>query len=224
MILFSCGQKTTEPEVDITLTDIDGNIYRTVKIGDQLWMAENLKVTKYLNGDVIPNVTNDSLWSKLVSGAYASYDNNDDNIDIYGLLYNCYAVEDERKLAPVGWHIPTDEEWQELEKHLGMSQKDADHHFGRGTDEGGKLKESAILHWNSPNTGASNQSGFSALPGGARGINGLFKNKHKTASFWSSSEFGSYYAWFRLLSYNDSDIFRFNCEKLYGYSIRCVKD
>lgn len=115
---------TAAPETS-TLTDIDGNIYQTVKIVDQWWMAENLKVTHYRNGDPIPNVTNNSDWGNLSTGTYCAYNNDNVNISTYGLLYNWYAVADSRELAPTGWHVPTDEEWKQLEMSLGMSDSEA---------------------------------------------------------------------------------------------------
>lgn len=224
LLLISCSKDTSGPESDIILTDIDGNVYKTVRIGNQLWMAENLKVTRYRNGDVIPSVIDDSLWGQLVTGAYSHYDNNSNNVELFGLLYNFYVVSDERNIAPLGWHVPTDKEWKELEMYLGMSQNEADQHFGRGTDEGGKLKQADTLIWQSPNTGATNEIEFTALPCGNRKTSGYFKNINKVAYFWSSSEYGSLFAWFRYLAYNRSDIFRFNLQKQYGYSIRFIKD
>ena len=155
-----CGPETG------TVTDIDGNTYQTVKIGDQWWMAENLKVTCYRNGDAIPNITDGTTWASLSTGAYCEYNNDINNVATYGRLYNWYAVTDSRNIAPAGWHVPSDAEWKQLEMYLGMSQSEADATGWRGTDEGGKLKEVGTMHWNSPNTGATNESGFTALPGG----------------------------------------------------------
>lgn len=146
----SCKKDPASSNEPMTVTDIDGNVYKTVTIGNQAWMAENLKVMRYRNGDAIPNVTGGTDWSNLSTGAYCSYDNDDNNIDTYGLLYNWYAVDDSRNLAPEGWHVPTDEEWKELEMYLGMSQSEADDTGYRGTDEGGKLKEVGTTHWQSP--------------------------------------------------------------------------
>ncbi|MBT5269507.1 MAG: hypothetical protein HOL70_08685, partial [Candidatus Marinimicrobia bacterium] len=110
-----------------TVTDIDGNVYETVKIGDQIWMAENLKVTHYRDGSAITQVTDNTAWSNLSTEAYCIYDNNASNeVDTYGALYNWYAVSDGRNIAPEGWHVPTDAEWKELEMYLGMSQPDVD--------------------------------------------------------------------------------------------------
>jgi uncharacterized protein (TIGR02145 family) len=207
------------------VTDYDGNVYQTVTIGSQVWMAENLKVTHYRNGDPIPNVTDNTAWSGLTAGAYCNYDNDDGNAAIYGSLYNWYAVDDSRDIAPAGWHVPTDTEWKQLEMYLGMSQVAADSVGFRGTDEGGKLKEIGTTHWNSPNIGATNESGFSALPGGARVYTGDFGgNVRDDACFWSPTESGSDHPWWRNLWYNNSVIARIPMYKQCGFSIRCVKD
>ena len=174
--LSCCDTSTSsnDNEDPDSVTDIDGNVYKTIKIGDQLWMAENLKVTRYNNEDSIPHITDPGMWAELNSGAYSIYENDTNNVSIYGLLYNWHAVTDNRKIAPVGWHVPTDDEWKELEMYLGMSQSDADDVGWRGTDEGGKLKETGTAHWISPNTGATNESGFTALPSGNRFYDGTF--------------------------------------------------
>ena len=209
-----------------TVTDIDGNVYQTIQIGDQWWMAENLKVTHYRNGDLIPNVTDDGEWSGLSTGAYCDYDNDPANVDTYGRLYNWYAVDDSRNIAPEGWHVPTDAELKQLEMYLGMSQAEADATSWRGTDEGGKLKEAGTAHWNSPNTGATNESGFTALPGGERGYSGVFIEKGDFIYFWSSSEENSVFhsAWSRTLGYNSQQVRRYGDDEDYGYSVRCVRD
>jgi len=226
------GGNTTEFEVsDIdsitfsaTVTDIDGNVYQTVTIGTQEWMAENLKVTHYRNGDPIPHVTDAATWEGLTSGAYCEYDNDGGNVATYGRLYNWYAVDDSRNIAPEGWHVPTDEEWKQLEMYLGMSQSEADDAGWRGTDEGGKLKESGTTHWASPNTGATNESGFTALPGGYRFGSGYFDGMGYLAGFWSSTEGSSSNAWYRGLGYDDAQVYRGYHYEHYGFSVRCVRD
>jgi len=207
-----------------TVTDIDGNTYQTIKIGDQWWMAENLKVTHYRNSESIPNVTDNTEWTNLSTGAYCNYDNNTSNVTTYGRLYNWYAVDDSRDIAPAGWHVPTDEEWKQLEMYLGMSQEDADKTAWRGTDEGGKLKETGTEHWLDPNTGATNVSGFSALPGGYRSHYGTFLLIGQGADYWSATQGSSQDAWFRSLDYSNSDIRREDISKPYGFSVRCVRD
>jgi uncharacterized protein (TIGR02145 family) len=207
-----------------TVTDYDGNVYQTVLIGDQCWMMENLKVTHYRNGDPIPHVTDGGTWSEDTSGAYCNYDNDSANVATYGRLYNWHAVDDSRNIAPAGWHVPTDDEWKQLEMHLGMSQAEADDVGWRGTDEGGKLKEAGTTHWQSPNTGATNESGFTALPGGYRHNDGTFYHMGDNAYFWSSTEIGSDYAWARHLTYSSSLVFRYDNYRRYGFSVRCVRD
>ncbi len=208
-----------------TVTDIDGNVYQTVKIGSQWWTAENLKVTHYRNGDAIPNVTSYSEWSHLTTGAYCNYNNDENNATVYGSLYNWYTVNDNRNIAPAGWHVPTDAEWKELEMCLGMSQAEANASGWRGTDEGGKMKEAGTAHWQSPNTGATNESGFSALPGGDRlGIGGPFYNMGYSAYFWSSSEDLGSFVLSRRLGYSGSEVERFSILMRRGCSVRCVRD
>ncbi|MFC2088078.1 FISUMP domain-containing protein [Calditrichota bacterium] len=214
-------------QVAVGCIDIDGNIYNVVKIGTQWWMAENLKTNSYRNGDNVPNIINNSQWGNTTSGAYCNYNNDVNNSETYGLLYNWYAANDSRGLAPAGWHVPTDEEWKQLEMFLGMSQSQADATEWRGTDEGGKMKTTGTIQggdglWESPNTGATNSSGFSALPGGDRG-DFLGNNFHWIGyyGFWWSS--GSS-AWKRHVNYEYSQVFRLTSDKRYGYSIRCVRD
>jgi uncharacterized protein (TIGR02145 family) len=207
-----------------TVTDYDGNVYQTVLIGDQCWMMENLKVTHYRNGDPIPHVTDDGEWEGLSTGAYCEYGNNPANVATYGRLYNWYAVDDSRNIAPEGWHVPTDEEGKQLEMYLGMSQSEADATGWRGTDEGGKLKEAGTTHWYAPNTGATNESGFTALPGGYRYSSGIFLGMGYFAYFWSSPENDSSYAWYRYLDRNNSQVLRSHPYEHYGFSVRCVRD
>lgn len=140
-----------------TMTDNDGNEYATVTIGNQVWMAENLRTTKYRDGSEIPNVTDATDWSALTTGAWCSYDNSADNAAAYGHLYNWYAVGDTRNIAPEGWHVPSYTEWTTLEKY-----------FGSSNEAGGYLKETGTDHWASPNTGATNGAGFNARGSGSR--------------------------------------------------------
>jgi len=208
-----------------TVTDIDGNVYRIVKIGDQWWMAEDLRVTHYRNGDAIPKVIDYSAWGALSTGAYWYYDNASSYAATYGALYNWYVVTDSRNLAPAGWHVPTDAEWKQLEMYLGMSQSDADDYGRRGTNEGGKLKETGTIHWDSPNEGATNSSGFCARPGGHREKNyGHFRDMGGYAYYWSATEYYSDSAWYRILSYYRSGVSRNYVGKHYGFSVRCIRD
>lgn len=206
-------------EVSITTTTpvtYDGFTYNTTLIGTQTWMVENLRTTHYRNGDIIPNVTNNAAWAALTSGAQCTYNNtiSVDSINRFGRLYNFYAVTDIRNIAPVGWHIPTDVEWNTLKNYLGGSAVAA-----------GKLKETGTFNWFSPNTGATNETGFTALPGGYRYYNdGTFKSIGKDGCLWSSSEdtvIGPY-IWY-LYSYG-SDLRSDYSNKSDGYSVRCVRD
>ncbi len=189
-----------------SVTDIDGNVYESVTIGTQCWMKSNLNVSRYRNGDIIPQVTDPAVWSQLTTGAWCYYENNTANGTIYGKLYNWYAITDPRGLAPEGWHIPLNNEWDILSNYLGGDNI-----------AGGKLK--ATTSWNSPNTGATNSSGFSALAGGRRGWNGDFNEINYGADFANYD-----YIWYRSLSYNTSNFgFVINNNRL-GLYVRCVKD
>lgn len=191
-----------------TVTDIDGNIYHTVTIGTQVWMVENLKVTKYNDGTNIPNITDNTTWSSLSSGSYCWYNNDATYKNTYGALYNWYAVNT-NKLAPIGWHVPTDTEWTTLTTFLG----------GR-TIAGGKMK--AVTGWDSPNTDATNESGFSCLPGGIRTDNFLYLGTR--SFFWSSTEDQAVYGWYRLLYWQNGVVSLSNYYKEGGLSVRCIKD
>jgi uncharacterized protein (TIGR02145 family) len=196
-----------------TVRDVDGNIYLTVTIGAQVWMAENLKVTHYRNGDAVPNVTMAGTWSGLTTGAFCDYDNDASNVANYGRLYNWYAATDSRKIAPYGWHVPTDAEMQTLVDYLGGNEV-----------AGGKMKAAGATHWMSPNTGATNESGFSGLPGGARVNGGVYFNMGTGALFWSSKEVITEGGSFSYMLYNSPATYPSVVSKSYGYSIRCVKD
>jgi uncharacterized protein (TIGR02145 family) len=194
------------------MTDIDGNVYNAIKIGTQIWMAKNLNVSHYRNGDEIPQVTDLAVWGKIKTGAWCYYNNDPVIGKIYGKLYNWHAVNDSRGLAPKGWHIATDEEWSTLTNYLG------------GIDiAGGKLKEAGTEHWLSPNTGARNESGFTALPGGFRTDYGAFGFKGTEGYWWSTKELRANGAWGRLLQYDDSNLRRGSL-KDHGFSVRCIRD
>ena len=227
-VIFSCSKDSTGPTDTVTVTDIDGNVYQTIIIGNQEWMAENLKVTQYRNGDGIPHLTSNNDWASTNSGAYCIYDNNSSNADTYAALYNWYAVDDTRGLAPAGWHVPTDEEIMELEMYLGMSQSQASSTGWRGPNEGSKLAGRADL-WNNGNLENDPEfvsSGFDFLPGGYRHyLNGAYTRLNDYGYLWSSSESGSY-AWYRRLFCNNASISRYNYyyNERSGFSIRCVRD
>ncbi|HNR13770.1 MAG TPA: FISUMP domain-containing protein [Thermodesulfobacteriota bacterium] len=218
-------RKTIADQTTGTVTDIDGNVYQTVKIGNQVWMAENLKVTHYRNGDPIPNVTSDSKWRNLSAGARCNYDNIASNGETYGYLYNWYAVNDSRGLAPEGWHVPSDEDWKQLEQHLGMSRSKADGQYWRGRNEGARLKESGTRNWNHNPADQMNPTGFHARPGGYRlDTSGRYDLIHKRCYFWSSDEYDSMNGWQRALDCDRSDIYRHGSNKQNGFSVRCVRN
>jgi uncharacterized protein (TIGR02145 family) len=202
------------------VTDIDGNVYGTIQIGNQLWMKENLKVTHYRNGDEIPTGYSNDEWTNLSTGAYAVYDDDSSNAEIYGNLYNWYAIDLETGVCPENWHVPTDDEWTILSDYLGGSSV-----------AGGKMKECTegscpeSEYWNSPNTGATNESGFTGLPGGYRFyINGNYYFMGDYGYFWSSTQLNSTSQWIRRQGYSDSQIWRY-CEiNKVGLSVRCLKD
>jgi len=210
-----------------TVTDIDGNVYQTIIFANMEWMSENLKVTHYRNGDEIPNVTDGSQWVDLSTGAYCYYDNDSANGDTYGALYNFYAVDDTRGLAPEGWHVPTDEEIKILEIVFGMSQSEADNIGMRGINEGSKLAGNVAL-WidgeleNNPEFGSS---GFDFLPGGTRTVNnGNFCSLGDSGYFWSSNTLS---AWCRILNSESTQVSRYsrsNSHKQLAYSVRCIRD
>ena len=210
-----------------TVTDIDGNIYETVQIGEQLWMAENLKVTHYKNGDEIPTGYSDEVWSELDGGAYAIYNDDPVYAEVYGNLYSWLAVDDERGVCPDGWHIPSDVEFMELEMFLGMSEFEANSTGYRGTNEGSKLAGRPDL-WNSGSLDENTEfgtSGFSGFPAGNRDYyNANYNSMGFFGAFWSSTELDSFTAWNRELEYHSSIVYRFNATKQFAFSIRCLKD
>lgn len=191
--------------------DPDNNSYPIVKIGTQWWMAENLKTTKYNDGCTIPNVTDNSAWAALTTGAYCWNNNDINNKNIYGALFNWYAVKT-GKLCPIGWHVNSDAEWTTLSTFLGGIYV-----------AGGKMKETGTTHWQSPNKGATNESGFSGLPGGSRYDSG-FGYVGSNGGWWSSTEGSSDDAWKRGLTCWDTYVNRISGSKNYGFSVRCVRD
>jgi uncharacterized protein (TIGR02145 family) len=212
-------------EFQETLEDYDLNIYGVAEIGEQVWMAEDLRVTHYRNGDPISHIDIDTDWVNTISGSYCNYDNNPNLVAIYGLLYNWYSVEDDRGICPEGWHVPSDEEWMELEMYLGMSWSQANEMGFRGTIEGGLLKEEGYIHWLYPNSGAINEHGFTALPAGFRRPNdGSFDDLGIINVVWTSTESSNDEAWRRFLLNSHPGINRFSGDKRSGYSIRCIMD
>lgn len=217
ILIHSCKKDDDE-----TIKDGDNNVYTSVKIGTQEWIVENLKTTMYNDGTSIPHVTNEAAWSNLSTPAYCWYNNDaaisQNNVsitygDIYGALYNWEAVNT-NKLCPLGWHVPTDVEWTTLTNYLGGE-----------SIAGGKLKEAGITHWNDPNTGATNETIFTALPGGIRVYDGKFDKVGQIGFWWSSTtsedinNSWGYSMWY-YASYNN----RGSVRKNWGISVRCLKN
>jgi uncharacterized protein (TIGR02145 family) len=221
---ISCKKENSEPVQETgTITDIENNIYKTVKIGNQWWMTENLKVTMFRNGIPIPKLQSANDWINPES-AFCIYS---DNNNSPGYLYNWYAVSDSNNIAPVGWYIPTDDECKELEMYLGMSQKDADNLNWRGSEEGEKLKEKGKSNWTEfDGVWATNESGFSALAGSCRLFNGKWGEPGLLSNgfWWTSSANSKNEIWYRYLDYKEKRVFRSTAPKAYGFSIRCIKD
>ena len=184
-----------------------------ITIGNQNWAPKNLDVASYRNGDPIPEVQATSTWSNLTTGAWCYYENNTANGTTYGKLYNWYAVNDPRGLAPNGYHIPTDAEWTTLTSYLGGT-----------VTAGGKMKEAGTSHWLSPNTNATNSSGFTGLPGGFRFTDGGFYNIGFSGYWWSSSEATTNSAWDRNLFYYEGKVYSYNRDKRAGLAVRCLRD
>jgi uncharacterized protein (TIGR02145 family) len=188
----------------------------SVSIGSQVWQTKNLNVDRFRNGDMIPQARTNKEWNsagKKGKPVWCYYNNDPENGRIYGKLYNWHAVNDARGLAPKGWHIPSDNEWTTLTNYLG-GEDVAD----------GKMKSTGTIYWNPPNIGASNESSFSALPGGYRNIDGSFHYIRSYAFFWSATQYDGNYAWFRNLYYYSSNVYRSNNDKSVGASIRCLLD
>ena len=196
----------------IACTDADNNNYAVVQIGTQIWMAENLKTTKYRNGDPILNVTDGTAWSNLTTGAYCDYNNTPGNSVTYGKLYNFYTLADSRNVCPSGWHLATDAKWTTLITYLGGASV-----------AGGKLKETCSTYWQSPNV-ATNETGFTAFPGGSRNSSGTFNSIGNNGSWWSSTEYDSFNARFRYMYSYLSDVYSYYNGKSWGLSVRCVRD
>lgn len=199
----------------ITLpTDFDGNTYNTVGIGSQVWLKQNLNTSRYNDGTAIPNIiTDNTTWAGLSTGARCYYNNDSVTYaSTYGALYNWYTVNT-GNLCPTGWHVPTDAEWSTLTTYLGGS-----------SIAGGKLKEAGLDHWNSPNTGATNSSGFTALPGGYRGYNGAFSGVDGYGYWWSSTEGNTTIAYRIFMTYGGKQAVRIANPKYSGFSVRCLRD
>lgn len=231
LIMYSC-EKDNDYEVNLTndqtssvfnpnltygtMTDQDGNIYKTIHINGQTWMAENLRTTKYRNGDMVPQIMDNSIWSSVSEGAFCNYENteNIDTIATYGRLYNWYTVSDSRNLAPEGWHVATNSEWELLTLLLG------------GNDiAGSKLKEIGDSHWYATDESVTNESGLTIMPSGTRDPSkGTFCCMGTYGFYWSGTQADDSYAWTMKLYRTPYHSERMPSHMNYGYAIRCVKD
>jgi uncharacterized protein (TIGR02145 family) len=204
-------------KIGAEIKDIEGNLYKTVTIGTQQWMAENLKVSKYSDGTTIPNITDNTLWQNNTTGAWSYYNNEVDNNAKYGKLYNWFAVSKttngNKNVCPTGWHVPTDAEWTVLTDYLGGE-----------SISGGKMKEVGTTNWNSPNTDATNTSLFSGLPGGLLDYWGNYDGFGSYSYWWSSTELTDIHAWYRHLYFSFGSTTRYYFHRRNGLSVRCLKD
>lgn len=226
LIVFSVScrkdDKTDHVSEAGSVADIDGNVYNAVVIGNQEWMAGNLRTTRYNDGSSIDNPGTDNVaWENNTRGAYTWYNNDEASYkDAYGALYNWHAVNT-GKLCPAGWRVPSDEDWTTLNRNL-------------PANAGGKLKETGTGHWKETDIWATNESGFTALPGGVRlaappgnsgtETTGRFYFIGRTGRWWSSSESSSANAWYRSIHFNSGNLYRSNDYKEAGFSVRCVRD
>jgi uncharacterized protein (TIGR02145 family) len=199
------------------VTDKDGNVYKTVTIGTQVWMTENLKTTKYKNGDLIGTTTpaTKDITSESTPKYQWAYKGDESNVATYGRLYTWYAVTDSRNVCPTGWHVPTDAEWTTLTTYLGGE-----------SIAPSKLKETDTTHWQNSNYQmlATNESGFTALPGGYRVNTWPFDGMGSQGIWWSSTEYNNYFGWSRNMDFDNSGIYSYGNPKEYGFSVRCLMD
>ncbi len=216
---------------DNQIADIEDNIYNTVNIGTQVWFKENLKTTRYANGDQIPNVTNTGEWQSITSGAWRYYNDDSQYNNPYGKFYNWEAVADTRKICPAGWHVPSEAEWKTLEQYLGMDpfELNVTNFRGGSANVGGKLKKVDPSLWTAPNMGATDESGFSGIPGGRYNQDGTFINLTLEGTWWSSTLAiaNTNLAWLRILNYNNRGSYRTMPSGSMiggGFSVRCLKD
>ena len=209
--IVSCSKEETETSKQMAARPTVLINSGDVRIGTQIWMIKNLNVSRYRNGDPIPQVTDETQWANLMSGAWCYYNNESSKGIIYGKLYNWYAINDPRGLCPTGYHIPTDAEWTVLTTFLGGE-----------VVAGGKMK--ALTSWFSPNNEATNSSGFTGLAGGCRNDMGIFSGIYNNGTWWSSSEYVPSYAYSRSLSFYYGNAYQYIYGKTNGFSVRCLKD
>jgi len=231
------GNEVTFRTNDSPVTDIDGNVYPTVVIGEKIWMTKNLEVTRYANGILVPHIPEDFWWDSLRVNepGFCYYLNSTAYRNDYGALYSWSAavngqdsidpeLEPIQGVCPDGWHLPSDGDWKELEIFLGMSEQEADSTGWRG-NIGGKLKSIGNEYWLTPNKGATNETRFTAMPAGDRFPKGEFFNLRYSTFYWTSSNYDTDYAWARALGYLVTSMYRGHQDsKEFGFSVRCVRD
>lgn len=233
LLVTACGKEDSAAEEPVatpvvceaTVTDIDGNSYPVVRIGSQCWTGASLRTTRYNEGTPIPNVTDAVQWGSTTSGGWCNGDNVPANDTVYGKLYNWYAVADPR-LCPAGWHVPTDAEWKQLELAVGMPAAllDSLGERGHALGVGGKLKSTSAL-WSPTNIGATNETGYTGLPGGYRQPDGSFVSPGgNDGDWWTASESDTTLAWYHALDGDDAAISRNRAPKTLGFCVRCVRD
>jgi uncharacterized protein (TIGR02145 family) len=215
LVLILTNSCKKEEGSNSKITDVDGNVYSTVTIGTQVWMKENLKTSKYNNGDVIGTTTpaTKDITAEAIPKYQWACEGNEINVATYGRLYTWYTVTDIRGVCPTGWHVPTDAEWTTLTTYLGGDSV-----------AGGKLKETGITHWTTPNTGATNETGFTALPSGYRYLDGSIYNSGLIGFWWSSTEYSATDAYFSFMICYFSTLRRLYDNKKFGFSVRCLRD
>jgi uncharacterized protein (TIGR02145 family) len=200
------------------ISDFEGNVYSTISIGTQVWMSENLRATKFCNGENIPQISNQNNWNTATTPGYCVYNADPENDSIYGKLYNWFVVSDTRNACPCGWHVPTDDEFTTLTDFLGTESV-----------AGGKMKATGTLSggdglWSIANFEATNESGFTGLPGGGRASGGQFSGVNVNAWFWNSSSFTSTTAWRRIIENLSPGVTRSEVNKKTGCSVRCIQN
>ncbi len=217
-LTISCDKENDDEPADNRITDGDGNVYNYIEIGGVKWLTENLKTTTYNDGTPISYPgTQNQTWQAIAEGAYAWYENDEDNKNIYGALYNWFVIDPQtngnKNICPEGWRVPTDIEWLDMVENIGGFEVAA-----------GNLKTKGTSKWDSPNTGATDKVGFGALPGGARQYNGNYDIKDRINGYWwAATDIGPDIAWGRSMSHDSAEIGRLTYHKKHGFSIRCIK-
>jgi|ERR1035437_108367 uncharacterized protein (TIGR02145 family) len=218
-LTYSCKKANNDKANASDIKDGNGNVYTSIIVGTQTWLEKDLKATKFNDGSDIQLVTDGEAWASLSTPGYCWYNNDVDTYkDIYGVIYNGYsvnpAINGGKNVCPTGWHVPKDTEWTTLAAYLGGESV-----------AGGKLKETGTIHWLSPNTGATNEIGFTALPGGFRHSDGTFKNIRNNSYLWSTTECAINNAWFKYMTYNSSSVSGY-CDGYvrHGFYVRCLKN